>query len=726
MSTSKNTRQRYALALALLLISQFTVIAAVWFIVGSNLNGGTRAALLTALTLILLSAIGAGMKYMFDAYFTPLARLREELAMLASNPSHRIAPFGAREVRGLIEKLNLLAAENQALRLEAQEKIATANRALTEEKNRLATLMAELAVGVVVCNLEGRILLFNKHALQLLGQGRGSASAQGTALIGLGRSLFGLIDRGLVVHALEQIQYRLHRQKEHSHDSMQDAELEREEASSHFVASLPAGQLVRARMAPVLDEAERLNGFLLVLENITHEVEIDSRRDALLLSLTRDARAALANLRAAVETLQTFPTMDSSRRARFIAVIDEESQRLVRQVDRAQQEHGGVVERRREFEDMRVADLLALLRRRIDSPLLHVHVIPVDDAGHAAAESWLTVDAYSLSQALAHWCRKLADQAGVANVELRSARTGGLVRLELSWKGVAPGMDTLHEWEQMPLPTHSEVKGECLAEVLARHGAESVYRYDASFDRSSYWVLLPAGAAPQPLEVLRHIQGRPEFYDFDLFQQAGQNAELDQLSLGDLNYTVFDTETTGLQPTAGDEIISIGAVRIVNGRLLQQEYFDRLIRPRCALSDESIKIHGITDAMLTDQPRAELVLPQFQRFVEDTVLVAHNAAFDLRFLQMQEEPTGVQFRQPVLDTLLLSQVIHPYQAEHTLEAIAGRLGVTIVGRHTALGDAIVTAEVFLRMLPLLADQGIHTLGQARHAERQTKYARLRY
>jgi DNA polymerase-3 subunit epsilon len=120
------------------------------------------------------------------------------------------------------------------------------------------------------------------------------------------------------------------------------------------------------------------------------------------------------------------------------------------------------------------------------------------------------------------------------------------------------------------------------------------------------------------------------------------------------------------------------------------------------------------------------VLPRFHAFCEDTVLVAHNAAFDLRFLQMKEEATGIRFTQPVLDTMLLSPVIHPNQESHRLEAIAERLGVQVIGRHTALGDAIMTGEVFLKMIPLLAQIGIHTLGQAREAAERTYYARIRY
>jgi DNA polymerase-3 subunit epsilon len=189
---------------------------------------------------------------------------------------------------------------------------------------------------------------------------------------------------------------------------------------------------------------------------------------------------------------------------------------------------------------------------------------------------------------------------------------------------------------------------------------------------------------------------------------------------------VFDTETTGVEPSAGDRIVSIGAVRIVNGRLLKRDVYEQLVDPQRPISKESVRIHGIRDPDLVGQPRLAAVLPAFHDFCEDTVLVAHNAAFDMRFLELAEPEAGVRFTQPVLDTLLLSAVVHPGLDDHRIEAIAERLGIAVVGRHTALGDALVTGEIFLKLLALLADQGIATLGQALDASRETYYVRLQY
>jgi DNA polymerase-3 subunit epsilon len=288
--------------------------------------------------------------------------------------------------------------------------------------------------------------------------------------------------------------------------------------------------------------------------------------------------------------------------------------------------------------------------------------------------------------------------------------------------------ETVMSWELDPMHLVAERNPLTVRDVMDRHGGVIWFERERSRHQAFFRMVLPMARVQEVTESAQLLpnDSRPEYYDFDLFQMSEGHHALDERLLKNLIYTVFDTETTGLNPSQGDEIIQIGATRIVNSKLLRQDAFEQLIDPGRSIPAASIPIHGITPAMVQGQPRIGQVLPTFHAYASDTVLVAHNAAFDMKFLQLKERSTGLRFDQPVLDTLLLSAVIHPHQASHRLEAIAERMSIAVLGRHTALGDAMVTAEVFLRMIPLLAEMGILTLGQAREAAQKTYHARLEY
>lgn len=204
---------------------------------------------------------------------------------------------------------------------------------------------------------------------------------------------------------------------------------------------------------------------------------------------------------------------------------------------------------------------------------------------------------------------------------------------------------------------------------------------------------------------------RPLVYDFDLFQHP-QTASVLETKLAHLTFAVFDTETTGLLPHK-DEIVQIGAVRVVNGRIVPGERINQLVDPGRPIPAASTKVHHISDQMVKGAPSIAEAGRAFHAFAAQSVIVAHNAPFDMAFLHRHKGAMGVTWDHPILDTVLLSAVLFGASQIHTLDALCDRLGVSIPTelRHTALGDAQATAEVLVKMLTMLQAQGLTTFGE---------------
>jgi DNA polymerase-3 subunit epsilon len=696
----------------------------------------TRGMLLVVVGLALWGLAAWALSRLHARHVAAAGRLLEQAqARTGADLAQPIEPAGSADLQRLGGVVDELVRQRAELREQMAAKVAEAARHIDQERQRLAALMAELTSSVVVCNLDGRILLYNQRAraqFRLLSSA--PELAGGAELIGLGRSIYGVFERRLVAHALENIQQRLQRGAA--------------QPTAQFVTTTRSGQLLRAVMAPVRSAdgepadpqaapapaegaetggrtrpAAALHGFVLMLDNITRDYEQESARDALLHGFTEGIRASLGNLQAAVEMLE-MPDLDAEMRERFQAVVRDEVGSMGRRVQDLAARGAQDMRTRWPLEDMLGADLVQAAARRIEAQGLRVALDDVDRA------LWLKVESFSLLLALASLAARLAGEYEVKLIELRLAPAPNAARahLDLVWTGQAMSTETVIGWETEPMKVGPESSALSVRDVVQRHGAEFWFERERVRHAAFFRFLLPLAGAQVPLEAETFVrsESRPEYYDFDLFAQTESSRALDERPLAELSYTVFDTETTGLNPSEGDEILQIGATRIVAGKLRRQECFEQLVDPQRDIPAAGIPIHGIEPHMVQGQPTIDTVLPAFHAFAQDTVLVGHNAAFDMRFLQLKEQRTGVRFEQPVLDTLLLSAVAQPNQESHGLEAIAERLGVTVMGRHTALGDAYVTAEVFLKLIPLLQAQGIQTLGQAREAAQKTLYARLQY
>jgi DNA polymerase III subunit epsilon len=661
------------------------------------------------------------LRTLFRQYVHGLLNMSEKLRlMLSANRHFRVDLDGPPEVQALALAANDLAQQRDELLVDVDAQIAHAKQSVEEEKNRLAALMSELALGVVVCNLDGRILLYNNRArLQFKALAQGPTSVAGGALIGLGRSIFAILERGQITHALENIQQRLRKGSS--------------EPVANFITSTRSGQLLRAQMAVVVGALSEgggevpVTGYVLTIENITRSFERETERDQVIHSLSDGSRPALASLRAAVEMLKEHPDMDVPTRERFVGVIEEEAMRMSRVLDRTMNEFSDSLKTRWPLEDVLGADVVAAACQRLETRLK----LPTKTEG-IEENLWIRADTFSLLQAITFLASRLKDHYEIRELRFRLSSEDRMAFVDLIWSGIPVSSETLYTWELEPMTVGAETNPLTLRDVIDRHGGEIWYQREKAIHRAFFRLVLPVAATPEAtpeaVAAYQHVgrgESRPEYYDFNLFSFQDTGIDLDR-KLVELTYSVFDTETTGLQPSQGDEIIQMGAVRIVNGRLLHQEVFDQLVDPRIPLKPEGIPIHGITEDMVRGQPTIDAVLPAFQEFCSDTVLVAHNAAFDMRFLQLKEASTGIRFQQPVLDTLLLSAVVHPNQESHRLESIAERLGINVIGRHTALGDAFVTGEIFLKLVGLLNDMGIHTLREALEAEQKTYLARVKY
>ncbi|MCR9125825.1 MAG: 3'-5' exonuclease [Rhodobacteraceae bacterium] len=214
------------------------------------------------------------------------------------------------------------------------------------------------------------------------------------------------------------------------------------------------------------------------------------------------------------------------------------------------------------------------------------------------------------------------------------------------------------------------------------------------------------------LEPLDPDAARPLVYDFDLLERPrGENPE--QTALRDLTFMVFDSETTGLNPET-DAVVQLGAVRVVNGRIVPGEVFETLVDPGRPIPAAATRVHGIGDDMVRGAPDMAHACAALHAFARGATIVAHNAPFDMAFVHRE---TGVSFDNPVLDTVHLSAVVFGGSADHTLDAICDRLSIEIPEalRHTALGDAMATAQALVAMLPVLEARGLTTFGALREA-----------
>lgn len=710
-----------AVALSVTVLALCTMGLLLWYALAPDRQQFLRAIVFDHLAyffsgaFILLVACGLAADWIFRAYVLPINRLAEEIDLINTvNPELRVSVRGSFDVRRLAKIINQSAELVSRLRKSQAQRLKSAQSATENEKAILATLLSDLPQGILVCNLDGRIVFYNRKVRQLLGQSESEPDESGTnsgQWVGLGRSVYSFVDPSLIRNALERIADKLMRN--------------RVSASERFIIGTQSGKALPAELLPVLDSQHHATGFIIYIEDLTARMQQVDEQSKHLELWQHQLTQSISVIKAVAEILRDISFKSDAEYRQMVQVLSEQSglaAHMWGQKGIANPLSGTAAW---PLTTISVEKWAKHVKERVGPELqMELKIDPLAKAAH------ISIDIHHMTQVLVSVLGNVRTKYPLAQAQAHFYRQETWLYADIVWKGPAIDVSTLKQWKLQCCTGSDSRTAIAIGDILVFHGARLwPHRRPDMPENAGLRLLVPTledNGAVVNGRVTILPESRPEFYDFNLFQQAGQSPELDDRLLSDLIFTVFDTETTGLDPAGGDEIISIGAFRIVNGRLLKEEQFSQLVDPKRHLPWASIKYHGIRPEMLVDQPTIEQVLPRFQHFARETVLVGHNVAFDMRMLQVKEAITGIQFINPVLDTMLLSSVVHPAQDDHSLGAIAQRLGVNIVGRHSAMGDALATAEIFLKLLPLLAKNGIRTLFDAREASKASYYARLKY
>jgi len=199
-------------------------------------------------------------------------------------------------------------------------------------------------------------------------------------------------------------------------------------------------------------------------------------------------------------------------------------------------------------------------------------------------------------------------------------------------------------------------------------------------------------------------------HDLSLHDRPGQAAAVTPATeLSELPAIALDTETTGLDPN-NDRVISIGAVRLHGGRLYRSQTLNMLVNPGRSIPNRTIAIHGISNPMVSDAPPFDQIADRLLDHTSGLVLIGHHIDFDVAILRSEMQRCGRDWW-PVasLDVMLLYAGLFPDRHALRLDDIAAVLDVPVIGRHSALGDALTTAEIFVRLIAAMSAQGIDTL-----------------
>ena len=187
-----------------------------------------------------------------------------------------------------------------------------------------------------------------------------------------------------------------------------------------------------------------------------------------------------------------------------------------------------------------------------------------------------------------------------------------------------------------------------------------------------------------------------------------------RVSLEQSNFSILDTETTGLHVEKGDQIISVASLKVSDLKIDEQNYLDELVNPNMKIPESSTKIHNITDEQVKSKPSLLEISEKILKFLKKSVLVGHNINFDINFLKENSKGSQLADRMKVIksiDTIYLTASLYPDLKNYELSNLCEYFNIKTDDqiRHSALGDCIITARLFLHLISIAQTKGIKNI-----------------
>lgn len=651
MLTRLSLRLRIFLFFALLALGGSALVIA-GLIIGYMRLGETHALSAFVIAgLVAVFAIGGLTTWVWVLFDEHVARPVERLAADLRARAHSDVDQGidhaiARYLGDLAPAADAVAANLTETRNAMAMAVGRETARLSAEKARLEALLAEMPDGVMFCTPQHSIALYNGRTAEVLDH---------PEALGLARPVEGLLRMGPIRQAYDRL-----------------FERGSTEGTDILVTTRTGARLLEARMRLLRLEGQETDGpgYVLTLRDVTADLRVQAERTHLLNRLLEGVAA-------------TLPALPEGSAKAELATLAQDTAMRKAATDTLWWP----------MEALGAADLGHALGARLGRKGVALSV--------ALDTTALRCDGFAITRMLERLTLGWAE-IGATDLTLTLAATGPeQAVLSLEAKGEAPVPGRLEEWLTTPLaPGLSGFAG---SDVLLSHGTR-ISIEPAGPGRHALRLSLGL-AEPRPMGPARTV-----VYDFELLNAAIPE-DLAKAPLKSLSFVIFDTETTGLNPQV-DEICQIAAVRVVNGKIAAGERFDMLVNPGRKIPAASTAVHHITNEMVAHAPSVAEALARFHAFAQGSVLVAHNAPFDMSFLRRREVEIGQRFDQPILDTVLCSAILYGQSAEHTLDALCDRLHIRIpeAARHTAIGDAVGTAEAFRKMIPMLEAAELPNLG----------------